>query len=98
MKKKRAMTRSRLNNSDVLHNLPRAIWAWGTPPSDEFAHCVRVYWHNDSNEQELWNLRCARIVEIFGLPGDRFCTNISTDWMEFWFRTPEDATLCRLAI
>jgi len=99
MKKKRAMTWAKLTGRDVLKhtNLNHIITHWGTPPSEEFAHCVRVSWNYD-DKQELWNLRCARIVEIFGLPGHRYRTVVCTDWMEFWFQTEQDATMCRLVI
>jgi hypothetical protein len=45
---------------------------------------------------ELWNMRMANIVELFGLPGDRYITEITQDYMTFWFRDPNDALLFRL--
>jgi hypothetical protein len=38
----------------------------------------------------------ANIVEVFGLPGDRYITEISSEEMTFWFRDPNDALLFRL--
>jgi hypothetical protein len=45
---------------------------------------------------ELWNMRMARVVELFGLPGDRYITEITEDYMTFWFRDANDALLFRL--
>ena len=45
---------------------------------------------------ELWNMRMARVVELFGLPGDRYVTEITTEDMTFWFRDHRDALLFRL--
>ena len=45
---------------------------------------------------ELWNQRMARVVELFGLPGDRYVTEANVDNMTFWFRDPHDALLFRL--
>jgi hypothetical protein len=99
MKKKRAATWAKLTGRDVLkHTNLDHITHWGRPPSEEFAHCVRVMWENHHNEQDLWNLRTARICEVFGLPGHRYRTVLCTDWMEFWFQSEQDATMCRLMI
>ena len=38
----------------------------------------------------------ANIVEVFGLPGDRYVTEITTEDMTFWFRDQHDALLFRL--
>jgi hypothetical protein len=32
-------------------------------------------------------------MEVFGLPGDRYITHPTQDYMEFHFRDPRDATL-----
>ena len=45
---------------------------------------------------ELWNQRMARVVELFGLPGDRYVTDINVNEMTFWFRDANDALLFRL--
>ena len=45
---------------------------------------------------ELWNMRMARVVELFGLPGDRYITDVNENSMTFWFRDANDALLFRL--
>ena len=39
---------------------------------------------------ELWNMRMARVVELFGLPGDRYITDVNENNMTFWFRDAND--------
>jgi hypothetical protein len=41
-------------------------------------------------------MRMARVVELIGLPGDRYITEITQDYMTFWFRDANDALLFRL--
>lgn len=60
---------------------------------------VRLHWNvinNPQNEHVMWNEICARAVEAFGLPGDRFRTDISHDWMDFIFVSEKDAMLFML--
>ena len=40
--------------------------------------------------------RSSQVVEIFGLPGDRYVTEIAIDNMTFWFRERQDALLFKL--
>ena len=43
-----------------------------------------------------WNNLCANAVELFGLPGDRYITDISERSMTGSFRSDQDAVLFRL--
>ena len=45
-----------------------------------------------------WNETCAVVVEVFGLPGDRYETNPSHDAMFFDFKNKKDADLCRILL
>jgi hypothetical protein len=45
---------------------------------------------------QRWNHMLANIVQQFGLPGDRYVTEITTEDMTFWFRDHRDALLFRL--
>jgi hypothetical protein len=38
-----------------------------------------------------WNEICAWAVEYYGLPGDKFITHPTEDYMDFMFRNKEDA-------
>lgn len=57
---------------------------------------VTVYWENQSTV--WWNQICADIMEVFGLPGGRYVSVPTEDYMEFTFNNPKDAELCRVLI
>ncbi len=64
--------------------------------SAEHTHGMTLTWNDDYNEMLRWNHMLANIVEVFGLPGDRYVTEITTEDMTFWFRDHHDALLFRL--
>ena len=43
-----------------------------------------------------WDTLCASAVELFGLPGDRYITDIGEFSMTWSFRKDKDAVLFRL--
>lgn len=45
-----------------------------------------------------WNECCAMVVEVFGLPGNRFVYTPSMDFMTFTFKSKKDADLCRIML
>ncbi len=57
---------------------------------------ISVPWRNQSNN--YWNETCANILERFGLPGDRYTTEVSADEMLFFFKCEKDAIMCMLLI
>lgn len=57
---------------------------------------IKVPWKNQSNI--WWNETCANIIEIFGLPGDKYTTEVSADEMLFFFQNEKDAMMCMLLI
>lgn len=72
----------------------------------EFTHTVTVCIEPDGQDIQHWNEMCALAVDLFGLPGYRYITNIivvdnkysfSGDTaMEWIFREEHDAILFRL--
>lgn len=54
-------------------------------------------WHDDYNEMSRWNEMLADIVQVFGLPGARYITDVNANNMTFWFRDHRDALLFRLS-
>jgi hypothetical protein len=44
-----------------------------------------------------WNETCAWAIEKFGLPGDKFETHATEDYMDFYFKDERDAILFELA-
>ena len=62
----------------------------------EFAHPMPISWGQTSVLNLPWNEICAQGVELFGLPGDRYITDVTADHMTWIFREPHDALLFRL--
>lgn len=57
---------------------------------------IKIPWEVQHNIQ--WNETCAQIIEQFGLPGGRYTTKITNDWMLFTFNNEEDAFMCKILI
>ena len=61
----------------------------------EFTHPVRITMrHND--DIMAWDEVCYKSIDLFGLPGDRYITDISTEWMDWIFKDPKDALIFKL--
>jgi hypothetical protein len=57
---------------------------------------VRIPWHNQ--HEPFWNELCSNVVEVFGLPGNRFVSRPTADYMDFTFKNQKDADLCRILL
>ena len=57
---------------------------------------VTVTWNNQNGF--WWVETCAVVVEVFGLPGNRYETKPSHDAMFFDFKNKKDADLCRILL
>ena len=57
---------------------------------------ITVPWQNQ--REVWWNETCANIMEHFGLPGDRYTTEVSSEYMKFNFKTEQDAFMCKLLV
>jgi len=60
------------------------------------SNTVTVLWDNQNGF--WWNETCAIVIEVFGLPGDRYVTKPSHDAMFFDFKNKKDADLCRILL
>jgi len=51
-------------------------------------------------EQDIyqWNEYASKIVERFGLPGDKYTTKMSNNSMTFFFEDSQDALLAKLIL
>jgi hypothetical protein len=59
---------------------------------------VRIYFYDTFvKDVNRWDEACAKAVEMFGLPGDRFETHVDGAWMDFIFYDGKDATMFMLA-
>lgn len=64
--------------------------------NNTFDHSVRLDWNNQG--VSWWNESCALVLEVFGLPGDRFVYHPFEDYMTFNFKSKKDADLCRILL
>lgn len=58
---------------------------------------VRVGWRT-GQDGIWWNETCAVVLEVFGLPGDRFTSTPTADYMIFKFTNKKDADLCKILL
>jgi hypothetical protein len=59
---------------------------------------VHVPWNPKLNSTILWNQVTASILEHFGLPGDKYTTEITEDHMNFVFKDEREALMCQLLV
>ncbi len=59
---------------------------------------VRIGWNAGAGEGTGWNEICIRVLETFGLPGDKYTTEVSSQNMIFYFKEPEDALMAMLTL
>jgi hypothetical protein len=60
------------------------------------ASTVRIPWSRVHDNEYKWNEVCARAIEMFGLPGDRFTTSANVNYMDFTFNSNKDALMFAL--
>lgn len=46
--------------------------------------------------KETWNEICAKAIEMFGLPGDKYSCRFTSEYIEFWFIEEKDAMVFEL--
>jgi hypothetical protein len=56
---------------------------------------VRIPWKIGDTITD-WNETCARAIEMFGLPGDKFTTHLTEDHLDFVFTDGKDAIMFEL--
>jgi hypothetical protein len=61
-----------------------------------YVHEVTIPWNNQTGK--WWNESCADVIEVFGLPGDRFRSHPTMTFMAFYFKSEKDAALCRVLL
>jgi len=59
---------------------------------------IHVNWNPKKIDHLGWNEICCRITEQFGLPGDRYVTEVSENYMKFKFRDDQDSLMCRMLL
>ena len=58
---------------------------------------IKVPW-KDGDSVSDWTEKCTRVLESFGLPGNKYFTSVTEDYMLFSFVEPEDAMIAKLMI
>lgn len=59
---------------------------------------IYVGWSIGDAYGDPWNEICARMIEKFGLPGDKYITEVSNTQMIFYFKELEDAFIAKLTL
>ena len=59
---------------------------------------VLVDWNKGIEVAYGWNEACAKVLGVFGLPGERFYYRPKEDYMIFIFKSVNDARLCRILL
>jgi hypothetical protein len=58
---------------------------------------VKIAWKKGDTVSD-WNEKCIRVIEAFGLPGNKYMTQVTEDYMVFSFTDPEDAVVTKLML
>jgi len=66
--------------------------------SNDFSDTAFNVWIEWKKENMPWNEICAKVLEVFGLPGDRYITTTSTMHLLFRFRSKKDYQLCTILL
>lgn len=70
---------------------------WWTDIKDP-QHLVHIKWHDAWFVASDWNEACAKVLEVFGLPGHRYYYRPLDTNMMFIFKSVKDAALCRILL
>ena len=84
-----------MNTKDKLKNYGMTL-APVLDPMTPSEHDVRIDWDNQNGF--WWNETCALVLEVFGLPGNRYESHPDSDYMLFKFKSKKDADLCRILL
>jgi hypothetical protein len=57
---------------------------------------VKLDWQMGQDSTEWWNMACIWVMEEFGLPGGKYNTEVTEDYMIFYFKEQEDAAMTAL--
>ena len=61
-----------------------------------YDHHVAVWWNEKTGTIAAWDNVCVYALEHFGLPGQRYITDISEHRMIWSFKDPRDALMFKL--
>ncbi len=58
-----------------------------------YPHGAQIQWGRHFSAEYQWDEVATWGLETFGLPGDRYITDVNVNDMTWWFRDPRDQTL-----
>jgi len=56
----------------------------------EYPYMIRVAWKNGDTVSD-WDEKCIWAIENFGLPGNKYITDLNEQYMDFLFKDSQDA-------
>ena len=59
---------------------------------------IKIEWEIGDGDGQPWNDICATVVEKFGLPGDKYTTEVTNHSMVFNFKRQEDQLMAKLTL
>lgn len=60
------------------------------PLDTKYKYTVHIPWQHGDNLSN-WDQKCIFAMETFGLPGDKYITSLTEDYMDFIFVEEKDA-------
>ena len=62
----------------------------------EFKYPVTIRWGRGADTMDHWDQLSISSIELFGLPGDRYITDITAEHMTWFFRDEQEALIFKL--
>jgi len=62
----------------------------------KYPYPVTILWGAGAENETQWNDIATWVIETFGLPGNCYVSDISTDHMTWFFRSTKDAVFMQL--
>lgn len=94
LQKKHIKNVSKITKQDKLILMEKTWWT----NIDNVDHVVIVDWSHGIDVVYGWNEACAKVLAVFGLPGDRWRYKPKENDMKFIFKSKKDADLCRILL
>ena len=78
--------------------MPKPTSSEFTLKNPNYVHHCKIYWTlpDDYHSMVHWDRICSGAVELFGLPGQRYITDINENDMTWSFACSQDALLFKL--
>jgi hypothetical protein len=77
-------------------SMPKITLNGPTLTDPKYAYPVTVRWGQGPDSMDYWDQLCIYGIEQFGLPGERYITDISAERMIWIFESAADALIFRL--